>query len=185
MTPMRFRAGLVPDLARLGDVVVFLGVVRAVISGGSQILRKQPPTGRQTNLASHVLSTEAGRMHAGDDRRARRSTDGRIGPAASIDRAAARERVQMRSRGVGIAIAAQVRAVIFTGQPDDVRPFRSNQLVGDNQPMGPTSSAATRTRESHWMTSHLPRLFSQPRGRSRTRDGNRGRCGPTIRFPRR
>ncbi len=51
----------------------------------------------------------------------RRRTHRRIRPAVQVDHAAGGQRVDIGSRGVLVAIAAHVRAVVFTGEPENVR----------------------------------------------------------------
>ncbi len=82
--PMRLFAGLVPQHIRLVQVVVFLGVVCAVVAHFAEHLRVELGFLGQIYLAPHVLPTEAGWEQSGDQRRSCWGTYGSVGPAGCV-----------------------------------------------------------------------------------------------------
>ena len=121
--PVRLARRFVPDrslAAGLLEVVVLLRVVRHVVAGLAQVLRKEPEALRQPGLAPHVLGPGRRRVEAADDCRAGRRADRNGRPGVAVDQAACGEGIQVGSGGVVVAVSAEVRAVVLAGDPEDV-----------------------------------------------------------------
>ena len=123
LLPMGFARGLIPNLLRRDEVVVFLDVVGAVITQLPQMLREQFHAGRQCHLTAHMLGTERRGEHAADERGAGRRADRGIRPGVAKQHAPRSKGIDMRRAGQPIAIAAHLRPVILAGDPEDVRFF--------------------------------------------------------------
>ena len=66
---MRLSRRLVPAIVRCTDVVVLLGVIRAIVASVAQVSRVETDLLGKAYHASHVLAATTGRIDAGDDRR--------------------------------------------------------------------------------------------------------------------
>ena len=110
----------VPDGGSFRKVVVLLGVVGGVVAGLAEELREHLLTGWISDHAAHVIAARGWAVEAGDDRGARGRADGRDGPSVGIAEGARRELVDMGRGRVGVAVAAQLRAVVLAGDPEDV-----------------------------------------------------------------
>ncbi len=121
LVPMGLVGGLIPDFARLAQVVILLAVVRAVVAGLAQELRIHPGAGGHGNHGAHVQSAGARGIHAGDDRRAGRSADRGDGPGAIEDHAFRGQAIDVRRAGQLVAIAAHFRAMVLAGDPENIR----------------------------------------------------------------
>ena len=75
LAPVRLAARLVPDLAGLLQVVVFLGVVRDVIAGVAEVLGEHAHRRGQPRHRAHVLGAGRRWVHPADDGGARRSAN--------------------------------------------------------------------------------------------------------------
>jgi hypothetical protein len=115
---------LVPDGPFLRIVVVRLDVVGDVVAGLAQQRRIQADRRGQPDEAAHVLAARRLREHARDERRARGAADRAVRPRRPVAEAPRRERVEVRRRGVGVAIGAQLGAVVLARDPEDVGPCR-------------------------------------------------------------
>src|SRR4051794_15020088 len=71
-----------------------------------------------------MMRTGRWRIHSRDNRRPRRRADWGIRPRARIAQRLLRERIEVRSDGVAIAVAAKVRPDVFAGNPQDIGAFR-------------------------------------------------------------
>src|SRR5262249_26879932 len=69
-SPVRLGRGVVPDLAGLGEVVVLLGIIGAIVTGFAEQLRKHFLAAGEGHHAGHVLGAGRRRIHSRDDRRA-------------------------------------------------------------------------------------------------------------------
>ncbi len=118
--PMRLRRRLVPHVGGLGQVVVLLDVVGRVVAACSQISGEQAHRLGQPGHAAHVLRSGGRGIEARDDRGAGRRTDRRVRPRVPEEEPARRQPIEIRRRAVAIAVCAEVRAVVFARNPEDV-----------------------------------------------------------------
>ena len=127
-------AGLVPDLAGFGEVVVLLGVVRAVVAGLAEELRIHLEAAGQRHHGAHVLGTGGRRIQAADQRGAGGRADGGTRPGEAVAQATRGEGVHVRRSCVFVAIAAHLRTMVLAGNPEDVRPVGSGGAEGGELP---------------------------------------------------
>ena len=123
VAPVRLVRRLVPDPARLLDVVVLLRVVRRVVAGRAQQLREHRHPVRQAHPAPHVVRPEGRRIHPGDDCGAGGRAHRCVRPRVQVDAAALGQSIQIRRVGVRVTVGPQGRPVVLAAQPQDVRPL--------------------------------------------------------------
>ena len=131
--PMGLPARFVPCGERRLELVIGLRVVRAVVSGGPEIFREALDLRRRHGSRPHVHGADGGRVHAGDDRRAARRADARNREAACVASALGGQIVDVGTRGVGVAVAAQVRADVLATDPQNVGTFGALPPSGSQQ----------------------------------------------------
>lgn len=73
--------------------------------------------------APHVLGPGGGWVDAGDEGGSGRGTHRGTGPNPGVAKAAAGHVVDIRCCGKAVSVAAHLRPVIFTDQPDDILAF--------------------------------------------------------------
>ena len=93
--PMRLAATLIPHLPFLAEIVVFLGIVGAVIPGLTQVIGVHLESRRQTGIAAHVLGARARRIQSADQGGTSRRAHRRSGPAIQIKHPLRRQRIQV------------------------------------------------------------------------------------------
>ena len=83
--PMRLSTALVPDQANFFEIVILLGIVRAVVAELAEVNRVHFEVARQAGHAAHVLRAGGRWVDAGDDCRSCRGADGgiRTGPGVA------------------------------------------------------------------------------------------------------
>ena len=118
---MRLSAALVPDLANFFEIVIFLGIVRAVVAELAEVNRVHFEAGRQAGHAPHVFRAGGWRVNAGDDRRPGWGANRRSRAGPGVAEAAFGQAVKVWRDGVRVAVAAKVRPVVLAGDPEDVR----------------------------------------------------------------
>ena len=69
----------------------------------------------------HVLCAEAGRIHSRDDRCPCRRADRCRGPCVEVEQSPGGQTVEMRRRGIAIAVGAEMGPVVLARDPEDVR----------------------------------------------------------------
>ena len=119
--PMRLAAALVPHLTFLAEIVVFLRIVCAVIPDLPQVSGVHLEPRRQAGVAAHMLGTRAWRVQPANQGSPCRRTHRRGGPAVQINHPFRRQRIQIGRFGIFIAVATQLRSVIFRGNPENIR----------------------------------------------------------------
>jgi hypothetical protein len=122
--PVGLIGRFIPDLIQAGKVVIRLGIVRAVVACLAQQLGVHFHSVRRGDVAAHVEAACRRRIHAGEDGRPGRSTDGGIRPDVSIEHSPAGQSIQLRRLGEEIPIASEMRSVILCGDPQDIRSRR-------------------------------------------------------------
>ena len=130
---MRPVAALVPRLARMGDVVVGLGVVRAVVTRRAEVFRVEFELGRDRHAAAVVVDAQRRGVHARDQRRPRAGTDRSVGKGVAVTHALRRQPVEVRRVRQRVTVTAQVRAVVLTGDPQDVGPLGGVQQTAEER----------------------------------------------------
>jgi hypothetical protein len=130
LAPVRAVARFVPHLPFRRDVVVLLGVVRAVVAARPQMLRQQLKAARHGDHRPHVFSAQAVRIHAGDERRPGRRTDRMVRPAERVPATAGGQRVEVRRHRIRIGERTKMRAVIFSRDPEDVGAVGGGRRTG-------------------------------------------------------
>ena len=120
LAPMRLVARLVPKSVGFADVVVFLGVIGAVVTKFMEVLGIELGKAREANAATHMLSPETIGKHAGDNSRPRGSTDWCIRPAVCVSQSLGREGIDVWCRRIFISIATKFRSIIFGSDPKDI-----------------------------------------------------------------
>ena len=120
VAPVGLDRGFVPDLPRLGEVIVLLVVVRAVVAGVPEILRVHLDAGRKGHLAPHVFGAEGRGQHARDDRGAGGGADRGVRPDVAEEHAPRRQCIHVGRTRQRVAVAAHLLAVVLTGDPEDV-----------------------------------------------------------------
>jgi hypothetical protein len=105
-------------------VVVLFGIVSAIVAHFMEELWVELNLRRQADMAAHVLSSQAGRIHASEQSRPSRCTDRCVGPTIDISQRLGRQRINVRCVGVAVSIAAQLGAVVFGGEPQEVGTWR-------------------------------------------------------------
>ena len=118
--PVSFTVRLIPDFARLDQVVIFLAVIGAVVACFSKILRIHFDPRGHRQITSHMLCPQTCRIHASNNRCSRRSTNRRIRPAVLVLHADFCQRIDMRRRCIFVAITTKFRPIIFTGNPQNI-----------------------------------------------------------------
>ena len=131
--PVGFSARFIPDLARLFEIVIFFAVVGAVVTGFAQILRIHFEPVRQTGHASHVFGAGRGWIQSGDQRRSGGCAHRCRRPAVQIDHPFGGDRIDVGRIGKRVAVTAQMRAVVFAGDPKNVRFLSSLNCDGRKQ----------------------------------------------------
>jgi hypothetical protein len=119
---MRRPAAVVPRRRVAGEIVILLRIVRAVISRRAQQLGIQLEPGWQSDPAPVVVRAQRARVQPGDQRGPGGGTDRRIGERAAVPHTFRRQPVEMRRVGERITVTTEIRAVVFAGDPEHVRP---------------------------------------------------------------
>ena len=116
-------AALVPGVAGVGDVVIGLGIVGAVVAGVAEVLGVEADrSGMRTRLRWCWMPSDDG-VHPGDQGAPGRRADRGVGEGVPEADALGRQPVEVRRLGERVAVAAEVRAVVLAGDPEDVRPI--------------------------------------------------------------
>ena len=137
IAPVGPPAGLVPRRPRRGELVVRLIAVRAVVSRRPEVLGEAPGLNRRHAPAAHPRRADSGRVHARDDARSGGRADGCVGEGRVVPNALCGELVQVRRRGIRVAVTAERRADVLGADPDDVRPGRAlPRRLGAPGPLG-------------------------------------------------
>ena len=122
-TPVCLSAGLVPARQRRVELLIGFDVVRAVITGCSEVFAEAFYIRRRHALAAHVVRADSGRIHPGDNARPCRGTNARVRIRVGVTHTLGRKGIDVRRYGVTISIAAQVRADVLATDPEDVWPL--------------------------------------------------------------
>ena len=123
--PMGLAIGRVPHRAGLGQVVVLLAIIGAVVAGVSQELRIHPKARGQVDIRPHVLRARGGRIQSGNNSRACRGADRRVGNSVGVEHPTGCQSVKVWRHRVIIAVAAEMRPVVFASDPQEVGQVRS------------------------------------------------------------
>jgi hypothetical protein len=141
VSPVCCPAGFIPGRFGGPELVIFLGIIGAVIPGRPKVFGKAPYIGWRGafvrgNLKrvryifhpagvcrAHVVSSHAARIHSRD----KGIAVGRTDPGNSIHTgepyAFCSQLIQVRGYGHGISVAAQERAYILADKAKDIGPF--------------------------------------------------------------
>ena len=140
--PMGLVAQFIPGRDGRGKVIVGLCVVGAVIARCSQVFRKAVYLGRRHALAAHMLGADGGGIHSRNDggSAGRADTIGREG--VGVAKALRREPVNVRGTGIGVAIAAEVRAGVLATHPQNIPRLSGRRLLGKQRSGGGEQLAA-------------------------------------------
>ena len=106
--PMGFTVGLIPSVFGRAELIIRFGIVRAIIARLAQVLRERPNLLRQLRPATHVVRTQRGLVHAGDDSRSTRRAHARRGKRMGVPRPFLSQLVQMRRNRMWITVASQM-----------------------------------------------------------------------------
>ena len=133
VAPMSLARGVVPDQAGLDEVVILFGIVGTVVAGFAKELREHFLAGGERHHTAHMLGAGGRGVHSGDNRRARRRAHGRAGPRVRVNHPPSGELIHVRRGGERVAVAAHMRAVVFAGNPENVRAdgFSGSGLQGE------------------------------------------------------
>ena len=106
VSPVRFGRRFVPNSAGTFEVVVLLVVVHAIVACIPHQFRVKAHEWWDRDLTTHVLSADAGGVHARNEGCSGRGADWCRGPAIRIAQTAGGEAVQMGCDGDGVSKAA-------------------------------------------------------------------------------
>jgi len=143
---VRLVVALVPGRHGRGELIVGLGAVGAVVTGGPQVLGEGLDVGRRHGRVGrgqilglmrgpHVVRPDTGWIHRRDDARAVRRADWRHGIDVVEPHALRRQPIEVRRARDRVSVAAQMRADILARNPHDVR--AASRITG----RGPRRSA--------------------------------------------
>ena len=86
----------------------------------AEILRIHFHERRHLHHAAHVLTAGRRRIDPGDQRGSRRRTHRSSRPRIAVDHPLGRQGIQVGRVRIGVAIAPQMRAIVFTGDPQNI-----------------------------------------------------------------
>ncbi len=117
---MGLGARLVPGAGRGGEVVVFLEVIRAVVTRFAEVLGKSPHARRERDRAAEVLRPQRNRVDPRDQAGTRRSAYAADGEGTRVADPLRGEPVEVRRGGEAVAVAAEHWAHVLAGDPEDI-----------------------------------------------------------------
>ncbi len=123
VSPMPFPATFIPYLTFLAEVVIFFGLVRAVVAELTQVSGVHLVAGGQARHAAHVLCACRGWVHARDNRCAGGSAHWSVGDGPGVDHALFCQGVEVGCGGIIVSVATKVRSVVFARYPEYVGQF--------------------------------------------------------------
>ena len=123
----------VPEFGGLAEVVVGFAVVGAVVAGLAEEFGVHLGAFRHGDHGAHVDAAGAGRVEAGDDGGAGRGADWGDRPGFFEEHAFGGEGVDVRGAGDFVSVTAHGGAVVFAGEPEDVRLVRSGKREAEGE----------------------------------------------------
>ena len=105
---MSLAVGLIPSVFGRAELIIRFGIVRAIIARLAQVLRERTNLFRQLRPATHVVRTQRGLVHAGDNSRAARRAHARRGKRMGVSRPFLGQLIQMRRDRMRITVASQM-----------------------------------------------------------------------------
>ena len=123
--PVRLAGRFIPDFILIPvKVVVSLGIISAVVTGTPQIFGKAANMFRQPDFGPHMVCTNGNRILRGNDSGTARRTHSMAGKGVGVAHSLGCQLVQIRSRCHEVAVTSQMRADVFTADPQDIWAFR-------------------------------------------------------------
>jgi hypothetical protein len=129
---MGFTAAFVPHGIEIhaAGIVIRFGVVATVISHFPEKPGIIPDRFRFGIPAPHLLVSTGAGVHPGDDRVPGRGTHRGVCIGPGIPESFGGQPVEVGGGGKGIPVASQEKAIVLTGNPEDVRKFIRDFVTG-------------------------------------------------------
>ena len=131
IAPVRFGGRFIPEVSRQDEVVVFLRIVGAVVARISEEGGVGGFTCWCGHFGPHIVSTGGRRVEPANESGPSRGTYRGGRPGEIIAQTPGGEGVEMGCRGKLVTVATHLWAMIFAGDPENVRPIngRTNRKI--------------------------------------------------------